>query len=581
MVTAKNKSSPAATGGTRRLGRGWFLAGLLLVLGFNFFIRVRLAATPLERDEGEYAYTGQLLLQGIPPYQLAYNMKFPGTYLAYALIMAVGGETTQGIHVGLAFVTSLTAVLVAIISGKLSGRAAGLLAAASYVLLAATPAAFGLAGHATHFVALFTTAGTLALLAGAERPTLWRWGLAGLLFGSAILMKQHAVLLAGAGLAWLGWRMRRAECGVRNAEKAQTSAPHPTLPLNRPTPGRSEEGSKAGGARRNSWSPLMKSGVAYCLGCALPLLVTTIYLAAAGVWRPFIFWTIQYASQYASAVSIQTAGISFQNGFSPVFNATWPLWLLGLIGGGAVLFSRDRLRLSLGVLLLLGGMLAAVPGYHFRGHYFLAAMPGLALLIGAALAAAWQRISDIQGRVILSGVVSSALAVTVWSNWQIWFQLTPDQVARQMYSLNPFLESPKVADYLRANTAPGERIAVVGSEPQIYFHAGRPSATGYIYMYALTEPQPYAQKMRAEFAREIETAQPRYIVFVDIITSWVSLSAADTTVLTWWNQFAQNYEPVGAVALAADQPTHYVWDEATVRTLDLTQYHLIVYRKKP
>ena len=42
------------------------------------FIRIRFLAIPLERDEGEYAYAGQLMLQGIPPYRLAYNMKFPG-----------------------------------------------------------------------------------------------------------------------------------------------------------------------------------------------------------------------------------------------------------------------------------------------------------------------------------------------------------------------------------------------------------------------------------------------------------------------------------------------------------------------
>jgi hypothetical protein len=38
----------------------------------------------LERDEGEYAYAGQLMLQGIPPYQLAYTMKLPGPFAAYA-----------------------------------------------------------------------------------------------------------------------------------------------------------------------------------------------------------------------------------------------------------------------------------------------------------------------------------------------------------------------------------------------------------------------------------------------------------------------------------------------------------------
>ena len=60
------------------------LVAALLLVGA---VRVRLLGTPLERDEGEYAYAGQLILQGIPPYHIAYNMKLPGTYLAYALGM--------------------------------------------------------------------------------------------------------------------------------------------------------------------------------------------------------------------------------------------------------------------------------------------------------------------------------------------------------------------------------------------------------------------------------------------------------------------------------------------------------------
>jgi hypothetical protein len=53
---------------------------LCIVILFFASIRLRLRDVPLERDEGEYAYAGQLILQGIAPYQLAYNMKFPGTY---------------------------------------------------------------------------------------------------------------------------------------------------------------------------------------------------------------------------------------------------------------------------------------------------------------------------------------------------------------------------------------------------------------------------------------------------------------------------------------------------------------------
>ena len=51
----------------------------VIVFDLVIAIRIRLLGIPLERDEGEYAYAGQLMLQGIPPYKLAYNMKFPGT----------------------------------------------------------------------------------------------------------------------------------------------------------------------------------------------------------------------------------------------------------------------------------------------------------------------------------------------------------------------------------------------------------------------------------------------------------------------------------------------------------------------
>ena len=68
----------------------WLLLSLVLI--FVSIVRYRLFDFPLERDEGEYAYMGQLLLQGIPPYKLAYNMKLPGTYGMYALIMKLFGE---------------------------------------------------------------------------------------------------------------------------------------------------------------------------------------------------------------------------------------------------------------------------------------------------------------------------------------------------------------------------------------------------------------------------------------------------------------------------------------------------------
>jgi hypothetical protein len=77
-----------------------FLSWGIVILSILFVaaIRVRLLDIPLERDEGEFAYMGQLILQGVPPYSLAYNMKLPGVYVSYALIMTVFGQTPSGIY---------------------------------------------------------------------------------------------------------------------------------------------------------------------------------------------------------------------------------------------------------------------------------------------------------------------------------------------------------------------------------------------------------------------------------------------------------------------------------------------------
>ncbi len=169
----------------------WLL--VLAVLLLAGFIRVRLRDMPLERDEGEYAYAGQLILQGIPPYELAYNMKLPGTYYAYALGMAVFGETSAGVHLTLLAVNALTIVFVFLLARKLFGTTAGLVACASYGVMAVSPVVMGMAAHANHFVVLFAVPATLLLLHADEDKQARTLFFSGLLYGLAFLMKQQGI----------------------------------------------------------------------------------------------------------------------------------------------------------------------------------------------------------------------------------------------------------------------------------------------------------------------------------------------------------------------------------------------------
>src|SRR5262249_1404162 len=186
----------------KALRDGWWTLPLI-VLGLVVAIRIRLLGIPLERDEGEYAYAGQLILQGIPPYQLAYNMKFPGTYAAYAVIISMFGQTITGIHLVLLLINAATVGSVFFSARRLVNSTSGLAAAMSYAVLSVSPSVLGFAGHATHFVLLPVLGGTLLLLNATDRQTLRGIFTSGLLFGIGLLMKQPGVFFALFGAIYL------------------------------------------------------------------------------------------------------------------------------------------------------------------------------------------------------------------------------------------------------------------------------------------------------------------------------------------------------------------------------------------
>jgi hypothetical protein len=166
----RNASAPATDSTeSKTWHRYWALIVLASVMILAAIIRVRLAPCPLERDEGESAFIGQLMLGGIPPYKEAANMKFPGTYAAYAVIEAVFGQTAQGIHYGLLAVNLATILLVYHLGNRFFGsRHTAVMAAAIYAISSLSFSFMGPMAHATHFVVFLGLAG-IALLFGALR----------------------------------------------------------------------------------------------------------------------------------------------------------------------------------------------------------------------------------------------------------------------------------------------------------------------------------------------------------------------------------------------------------------------------
>src|SRR5215475_12877710 len=129
----------------------WAYLVLALVLIAVAGIRIHLLQAPFERDEGEYAYMGQLMLDGFPPYSQAYNMKLPGTYATYAVMLALFGQTHGAVHFGLLLANLLSAVLIFAWARRAFDPVVGVLAAAIFSILSVGEPVQGIFANSEHF----------------------------------------------------------------------------------------------------------------------------------------------------------------------------------------------------------------------------------------------------------------------------------------------------------------------------------------------------------------------------------------------------------------------------------------------
>ena len=567
MLKSLEKLFPASVRASLQ-SRAWIFVALAILL--TLAVRVRLRDMPLERDEGEYAYAGQLILQGVPPYKDAFNMKLPGTYVAYAVSMAVFGKTPTGIHLGLAVVNAATIWLMFLLGRKLLDAAAGATAAVTYALMSLSPDVLGLAGHATHYVVLPAMGGILLLLRAVETRAMKFYLAAGILFGLAFVMKQHGVFFGMFGGVFLIW---------------ERVAPRLLGPGNGGLGSRRSPRRRAGEAIALDWTALFKELAVFSAGCLLPYLGTCLWLWLAGVFPQFWFWTVSYGSKYASGIPLVKASDVTSATLRAIVGPNIVFWLLPWVGA-VLMWWEERLDVNRRFLLAalsLFSLASISVGFYFRQHYFILLLPVLALLISVAVSRSILLLrGDKSVELFLAlGIVVVAVVATgavLIGNGSVWFALTPKKAVEQIYASSVFGDTRAVADHIRENTKPDARIAVIGSEPEIYFYSGRRSATGHIYTYALMEKHPYALTMQEEMIRQIEEAKPEYVVFVQNHFSWLTQTESEKKIFNWWPTYwSENLELVQTITTRQGEELSDKTPEAAGRS---GNYLLVLKRKK-
>jgi len=484
--------------------RDWIALAAVLLLGLG--LRFPVAGIVLERDEGGYAYIAQRWLQGEVPYQQSFDQKPPGVYAAYAVIERTLGTSPQAIHWGAQLYTLLTLAAVFLLGRRLFGEAAGFAAGAWAALMTVDHGFLGNAANTETFMLLPLTAGLGAALLAKERGS-WRWAAAcGACSGLALLFKQVAVTDAVLYLALLGF---------------------------------------AGAGRGLLFA-------AFFAGAAAVWTPVAAYFAATGAASHFFDCVIGYNLNYAAGLPLAAYFVNFWTTFSRTIPALWPIYLLALAGGVMLEGTGGPIVLA----WLACSMLGACPGGFFRPHYYLQAVPALALLAAGGASELCRRWSLPRPTPYI--LTTAVLLCGIWSGSWYYGPGSPTAKCRKLYGANPFPEAVDTARLIAQLTTPQDRVFVFGSEPEILYYAGRQSATRYIYVYPLFLPSSDAAARQQEMLLEARAAHPKIIVTVFSRTSFLASIRSPLAIFSQVKELLQGYQLAAVVLSNPRNPTQLI-----------------------
>ena len=461
-------------------------AALIVVAAVVFVgIRVAYLDVPLERDEGEYAYVAQRMLLGEVPYRDVFDQKPPGVFVAYLLAFAVFGPTVEGIHLLAALWTLATAVALFATIRRLAGHLEAGFALLVFAPMSADPRLFATAANTEVFMLLPMVASTWCVARGIAHVdpgpgrTGW-WLAAGFLGGAACAFKQVAVtnLLFAAGAALLGGAAGFAVAWRRIA--------------------------------------------ALAAGVLLAWLPMVGVFAALDAFAPFLDAVLLHNLRYSSSVGWLEGGVRLFLAASHQAPGFAVVWLLAACAMFVPRIAPPGVRAFLGTWWVASFAGAAI-GLYFRPHYFIQALPALAGLSGVTLGAALRPWLPRPGSLAAVGIPAAGMLVALGplllGQAETLRAPDPTALSRAIYGANPFPEAQEIADYIRNTSNPDDEVFVLGSEPEILFHAERRSATRYVFVYPLTGDFPDVLSRQREVVRAVRHARPLYIVWVQVQAS--------------------------------------------------------------
>ena len=512
----------------------FLLAGMLLV----GILRYRLVGIALERDEGGFAYIAQQCMNsGAKLYLDLIDNKLPGLYAIYALFLKLFGQSAKGIHLGL-LVFSITSIgLFYQLACRFMQREAAALAATAFGLYAMSSNVFGFAAHATQILLPFMLGGFFLLITGLDHGRFRNIFLAGLCIGFGLIIKQQLALVALFGAVFLLMRIR----SLQKKQETQLTS--------------------------------LKSLVSYAFGLALPIAGVMVYFAVNQRFSQFWAQAVTIPGLQAKASGAARFNATF---FKEVVHGFELYWMIAIVALFYLFTKPGKTQSGFLIGFFLSSLISVGLGLGAYHHYYVLALPALALLLGYSIDKWMER-----SQYLAFGV--GALLVLSPMAFESDYFFRPDFTAihRKAYGMNPFPEMQDIARQLRGQLGQNASVGILGSEPELPFYLNTPPASRHLFMFPLLQSTDWSKTMQDEYLADLQRTKPEFLLWVTMTGSWAPEYYKTPFFRSTKPIVDGFYTPFGKCEIFENhQPSIIVWGEAAQKYQFKGNYQIYIYRRK-
>jgi hypothetical protein len=499
------------------------LALLFIVLRRNNY------DAPLTPDEGEYAYSAQLLASGAAPYEHAFIQKPPMVIYSYALSHFLLPEFFWSPRILAGLFAALATVLLGWIARAEFGKGFAFPAMWLATPMILLPGIAQFSASTEAFLLLPLLAMTATYVYSRQHGHAPRFCFAGAFLSITTLLYKYTALPLVLFL-WASW-LFEIYC-LQN--------------------------------KKLFWRCFAVSGLG-AISAALAILgFFLIRDGGAAFWE----CTVRFNRYYLGTGTFGVAGLRLNLG------SLWDhWWILFFVPCAALMKPKPRVIFWFGMLLC--AFLST--GASWYGQYYILPMPFWALLTAvgiqtiAAPVARWLARPQKWIEHALLGIVVILLLLPDL----LWLTYTPEKfVAESLTESSPLLVAQSAANRVAELTSTDDLVCVVGSDPEILCYAQRFSPTRFVTAYELVFQSPFKQRYQQEMMRDLQEHPPAMIV---LTSSWLSTESPPSELFIFIKKIlAEDYNRIGGYVVK-DQTMN--WSEP-LADKDAAHASVILFKRK-